>query len=119
MANATLQGATKTSDGVTLKGILLHTVVEQCAGCAKVADFEGQEAAGKGGQSVRRNQRKGLVALVQREQRQAQHAEYVRTQVESDHAQQAQPVRTVAEAGQSRRAHERKPFAQFCRPHLG
>ena len=43
MANATLQDATKTSDGVTLKGILLHTVVEQCAGCAKVADFEGQE----------------------------------------------------------------------------
>ena len=43
MANATLQGATKTNDGVTLKGILLHTVVEQCAGCAKIADFEGQE----------------------------------------------------------------------------
>ena len=40
---ATLQGAVKTGDNVTLKGIVLHSVVEQCAGCGKIADFEGQE----------------------------------------------------------------------------
>ncbi len=43
MANATLQGAVKSGDSVTLKGIVLHTIVEQCAGCGKVSDFEGQE----------------------------------------------------------------------------
>ena len=39
----TLQGAVKTNDGVCLKGLIMHSIVEQCNGCGKVADFEGQE----------------------------------------------------------------------------
>lgn len=39
----TLEGAVKTEAGVEVNGILIQTVVEQCAGCERIRTFEGQE----------------------------------------------------------------------------
>lgn len=35
------EGAVKTADGVSLNGVVLAPVVEQCAGCNRAQEFEG------------------------------------------------------------------------------
>ena len=42
-AMALLENATKTSDGVMVNGFLLSPVVEQCSGCDRVREFEGEQ----------------------------------------------------------------------------
>jgi hypothetical protein len=40
---ALLENATKTAEGVMVKGIQLSPVVEQCTGCARIREFEEQQ----------------------------------------------------------------------------
>lgn len=40
---ASLENATKTADGVVVKGMVLSPVIEQCTGCDRIRDFEGQQ----------------------------------------------------------------------------
>ncbi len=39
---ATLENAVKTAEGVLLNGFALSPIVEQCEGCGRVRDFEGE-----------------------------------------------------------------------------
>lgn len=38
-----LEGAVKTAEGVELKGMVLQAVVEQCDGCDRIREFEGEK----------------------------------------------------------------------------
>lgn len=40
---ASLENATRTAEGVVVKGFVISPVVEQCAGCDRVRDFEGEQ----------------------------------------------------------------------------
>ncbi|MDD2966700.1 MAG: PxxKW family cysteine-rich protein [Desulfovibrionaceae bacterium] len=40
---ANLENATKTAEGVTVNGIVLSPVVEQCEGCNRLREFEGEK----------------------------------------------------------------------------
>ena len=40
---ANLENATKTAEGVTVNGIVLSPVVEQCEGCNRQREFEGEK----------------------------------------------------------------------------
>lgn len=40
---AILENATKTADGVVVNGIILTTIVEQCASCGRIREFEEQQ----------------------------------------------------------------------------
>jgi len=39
---AILENATKTDDGITLNGVLMQPIIEQCEGCERIRDFEEQ-----------------------------------------------------------------------------
>ena len=39
-----LENATKTAEGVVVKGFVLSPVVEQCSGCDRVREFDGELA---------------------------------------------------------------------------
>ena len=38
-----LENATKTAEGVVVKGFVLSPVVEQCSGCDRVREFDGEQ----------------------------------------------------------------------------
>lgn len=40
---AILENATKTDEGVTINGMVLTPIVEQCADCGHIRDFEGEQ----------------------------------------------------------------------------
>lgn len=43
MLMAILENATKTAEGVTLNGMVISPVVEQCAGCERIREFDDQQ----------------------------------------------------------------------------
>jgi hypothetical protein len=40
---AVLEGAAMTPEGLSYKGIIMEPIVEQCEGCERVTEFEGQK----------------------------------------------------------------------------
>ncbi|MEG2172568.1 MAG: PxxKW family cysteine-rich protein, partial [Desulfovibrionaceae bacterium] len=40
---AILENATKSAEGVSLNGVVLSPVVEQCAGCERIREFDDQQ----------------------------------------------------------------------------